>query len=164
MRRRSGRPYGFLQALHDGPRAGCYRAGMPYRARTALLAACLLAVGAPLAAAPAAHVERPEQLSLATPAFASIGGLWCGAGLLHEFSLELVQNLQQVKGRLVRKQRVRELTARVEGTRVQVDPQRDHTMELQASGDELRIVAASGVLALATGQSFTRATGGSCAR
>lgn len=137
---------------------------MLYRARSAFLAACVLAAAAPAAATPDAGVERPEQLSMASPAFASIGGLWCGAGLLHEFSLELVQNLQHVKGRLVRKQRVRELTARVEGTRVQVDPQRDHTMELQASGDQLRIVAASGVLALAAGQSFTRATGGSCTR
>ncbi|WP_255428029.1 hypothetical protein [Ramlibacter cellulosilyticus] len=93
---------------------------------------------------------------------AAVGGLWCGAGLLHEFTLEIAQQYANVQGRLVRKQRVREITGKVEGTRVKVDPQRDHTMELQASGDELRIVSASGMLALATGQSFTRATGSSC--
>ena len=35
-------------------------------------------------------------------------------------------------------------------------------MELLAQGNELRIVGATGVLALATGQFFTRAAGGSC--
>lgn len=142
---------------------------MLYRARPALLSVALLAAGTPLAGAStpdarSGQARQHEQVSLAPATFASIGGLWCGAGLLHEFSLEIVQDLQDVKGRLVRKQRVREITGRVEGARVQVDPQRDHTMELHASGDELRIVAASGVLALATGQSFTRAAGGSCTR
>lgn len=138
---------------------------MLYRARPVLLAAALLASGAALAAAPGAgRGQPPEQVSLAPASFASVDGLWCGAGLLHEFSLEIVQNFQDLKGRLVRKQRIREITGRVEGTRVQVDPQRDHTMELQAHGDQLRIVAASGMLALATGQSFTRAAGASCSR
>lgn len=93
---------------------------------------------------------------------ASVGGLWCGAGLLHEFSLEIAQHLQNVEGKLVRKGRVREITGHVEGSLVKVDPQRDHTMELRVQGDELRIIGATGVLALATGQSFTRAAGASC--
>jgi hypothetical protein len=101
-------------------------------------------------------------LPLGASATASIGGLWCGAGLLHEFTLEIAQQSTDVQARLVRKSRVREITGHVEGTRVKLDPQRDHTMELQAQGNELRIVTASGVLALATGQSFTRASGGSC--
>jgi hypothetical protein len=35
-------------------------------------------------------------------------------------------------------------------------------MELLAQGNELRIIGASGLLALAKGQFFTRAVGGSC--
>jgi hypothetical protein len=126
---------------------------------------CAFAAVALAAAAPLASLAQPapaEQVSLGQAGDASVGGLWCGAGLLHEFTLELEQQLQSVQGRLIRKARVREITGHVEGKRVKVDPQRDHTMELQAEGDELRIVSASGVLALAAGQSFTRAAGGSC--
>jgi len=101
-------------------------------------------------------------LPLASGATASIGGLWCGAGLLHEFTLEIAQQVATVQARLIRKSRVREISGHVEGSRVLLDPQRDHTMELQAQGDELRIVTGSGVLALAAGQSFTRASGGTC--
>ena len=108
-------------------------------------------------AAPFAASAAPAGASIA-----SVGGLWCGAGLLHEFTLDISQQYADVQGKLVRKAKVREITGKVEGTRVKVDPQRDHTMELAAEGNELRIVSASGVLALATGQSFTRAVGGSC--
>ena len=132
---------------------------MQLASRCALAAA--LAWVAPFAAWPQS-ASPPEQVRLAQAGIASVGGLWCGAGLLHEFTLEIEQQLQNVQGRLVRKARVREITGHVEGTRVKVDPQRDHTMELQAEGDELRIVSASGVLALAAGQSFTRAASGSC--
>ena len=47
---------------------------------------------------------------------------------------------------------------------VSAAPQRNETMELLAQGDQLRIVAATGLLGLARGQSFTRAVGGSCSR
>ena len=124
-----------------------------------VLAAAALAFLVPLAAFAG---TASEQVSLRDTDVASVGGLWCGAGLLHEFTLEIAQQYANVQGRLVRKQRVREITGKVEGTRVKVGPQRDHTMELLAEGDELRIISASGVLALATGQSFTRAVGGSC--
>lgn len=130
---------------------------------TRCLAAAALALGATtLAAASSATTPNlaAEQVALRTPA--TVGGLWCGAGLLHEFSLEIAQQYQQLEARLVRKGKVREITGRVEGARVRTDPQRDHTMELLAQGDELRIVAATGVLALARGQVFTRAAGGSC--
>ena len=129
--------------------------------RHSVLAAAVLALAMPFAAS-ADSDAAPQQASMRKANFAAVGGLWCGAGLLHEFSLEIEQRSADVQGRLVRKQRVREITGKVEGTRVKVDPQRDHTMELQAEGNELRIVSASGVLALATGQSFTRAAGGSC--
>ncbi|MBC5782119.1 hypothetical protein H8N03_04125 [Ramlibacter sp. USB13] len=132
---------------------------MPFPSRSCLAAALALAAAFPASAAPG---SASEQVSARGTGVAAVGGLWCGAGLLHEFTLEIAQQYANVQGRLVRKQRVREITGKVEGTRVKVDPQRDHTMELQASGDELRIVSASGMLALATGQSFTRATGSSC--
>jgi hypothetical protein len=115
-------------------------------------------------ALPAASFAAPadEQVSSRQSSFASIGGLWCGAGLLHDFTLEVAQQVQNVQGRLVRKGRVREVTGHVEGSVVKLDPQRDHTMELRAEGDQLRITGATGVLALAVGQSFTRAAGSSC--
>jgi hypothetical protein len=91
-----------------------------------------------------------------------VGGLWCGAGLLREFTLEIAQQYHEVEGRLIRKGRVREITGRVEGAMLKTDPQRNETMELLAQGNELRITAATGVLALARGQFFTRAVGGSC--
>jgi hypothetical protein len=137
---------------------------MPFHVRTALAAGALA-----LGASPGSHAASsvpsgtpPEQVSLRQGGFTSVGGLWCGAGLLHEFTLEIAQQLQNVQGRLVRKGRVREITGHVEGSTIKVDPQRDHAMELRAQGDELRITGATGVLALATGQSFIRAAGGSC--
>jgi hypothetical protein len=130
-------------------RRGAIVRAMRFLSRTVLASAVI--------ALPLAASAIPSSAGLA-----SIGGLWCGAGLLHEFTLEIAQQSADVQARLVRKSRVREITGRVEGSRVVLDPQRDHTMELQAQGDELRIVNASGVLALATGQSFTRASGGSC--
>ena len=116
------------------------------------------------AALPLAAFSAPAQATQVAlrQGAASIGGLWCGAGLLHEFSLEIAQQVQDFRARLVRKGRVREITGHMEGARVIADPQRNHTMELLAQGDELRIIGASGVLALAKGQFFTRAAGGSC--
>jgi hypothetical protein len=91
-----------------------------------------------------------------------VGGLWCGAGLLHEFRLEIAQQAHRVEGRLIRKNRIREITGRVEGALLRTDTYRDEWMELQAEGDELRIVGATGILALAQGQFFTRAHGATC--
>ena len=125
-----------------------------------LLAPLLLLALTGLAAP--ARAQSEEQAAVQHAGFASVGGLWCGVGLLQGFSLEIAQHAQTVQGRLVRKQRVREITGHVEGARVITDAQRDHTMELLADGDQLRIVTGTGVLALAAGQSFTRAPGGSC--
>jgi hypothetical protein len=139
---------------------------MLYRLRPAALAAVFALVALPLAATagpsvPAEPVSVPaEQVSLRRGI--DVGGLWCGAGLLREFTLEIAQQYQNVEAKLVRKGRVREITGHVEGAMVKTDPQRNETMELLAQGDELRIIAATGVLALTTGQFFTRAAGGSC--
>jgi hypothetical protein len=119
---------------------------MPYR-RLALSALALSFATAPL-------------LAQASPAH--VAGLWCGAGLLHEFSLEIAQEYESVSGRLVRKNKVREITGHVEGAVVRTDPQRSETMDLQVEGDALRITGATGVLALARGQFFTRAASASC--
>jgi hypothetical protein len=142
---------------------------MQYLSRcfTATATSVVMAMGAPLAASatPNAASSTPEeQVAMRHGGLASVGGLWCGAGLLNEFTLEIAQQLDDVRGKLVRKGRVREITGQVEGTRLKVDPQRDHTMELLAEGNQLRITAATGMLALATGQSFIRASGGSCTR
>lgn len=140
---------------------------MQYPALPSALAALALALAAALPAraasgTPAATTARDEVALRGAPA--TVGGVWCGVGLLHEFTLEIAQQVQTVHGRLIRKNRVREITGRVEGAHVRTDPQRNETMELLAEGDQLRIVSATGVLALATGQSFTRAAGASCTR
>jgi hypothetical protein len=98
----------------------------------------------------------------ASAAPAPVGGTWCGAGLLRDFTLEIAQQTQQVHARLVRRGKVREITGHVEGRTLRTDPHRNETMELLAQGNELRIIAATGALALAKGQFFTRAPGGSC--
>lgn len=98
----------------------------------------------------------------ASAAPAPVGGMWCGAGLLRDFTLEIAQQTQQVNARLIRRGKVREISGRVEGRMVRTDPQRNETMELLAQGNELRITAATGMLALAKGQFFTRAAGGTC--
>jgi hypothetical protein len=139
----------------------CYRASMQVFLRLAV-AAALIALSAAAPAVQADASAPPQQLALRQAGTVDVGGLWCGAGLLHEFTLEIVQQMQNVHGRLTRKTRVREITGRVEGALVRTDPQRDHTMELLAEGNELRIVGATGMLALAKGQSFRRAAGGSC--
>ena len=130
---------------------------MLYPSRSAL-AAAVLAFALPLSSH-AGGETASEQVALRST---SVGGLWCGAGLLGEFTLDIVQQYQRLEAKLVRKNRVREITGRVEGARVITDPHRDHTMELLARGNELRIVDATGKLALTKGQFFTRAVGGNC--
>ena len=125
---------------------------MSYRASSATLAALVLALSAPLAA----------QASGSIPM--KIGGLWCGVGLLHEFRLEMAQQFNLLEARLVRKHRVRQITGRIDGNTVLTDPQRNQTLELQALGNELRVTAGTGPLAILKGQAFTRATADSCTR
>ncbi len=127
---------------------------------TALACAAALPAGAQ-AASPVPPVPPVETVSArATPV--SVAGLWCGAGLLHNYVLEIAQQYQFVKARLIRRERVHELTGRMDGAILRADPQRDHTMDLLADGNELRIIAGTGILALTKGQFFTRAAGGSC--
>ena len=125
---------------------------MSFRTSSATLGALALALFAPLAA----------QASGILPM--KISGLWCGVGLLHEFRLEMAQQFNLLEARLVRKHRVRQITGRIEGNTVLTDPQRNHTLELQAFGNELRVTAGTGPLAILKGQAFTRATADSCTR
>jgi hypothetical protein len=133
---------------------------MQFRLRHPTFAAAALALAA--VTVQASPAEPSQQVALRQGTTANVGGVWCGAGLLRDFTLEIAQHYQNVQGKLVRKSRVREITGHVDGMTVRTDPQRDHTMELLAQGNELRIVGATGVLALAKGQFFTRAAGGSC--
>jgi hypothetical protein len=131
---------------------------MPSTVRS--LAAAALLGGAVLSPAVLAATSVP----LAAPASAPvmIAGLWCGAGPLRNYVLEVAQQVQQVEAKLIRRNRVHLVTGHMEGPVLKADPQRDHTMDLRAEGNELRIVSASGLLALTRGLFFTRAVGGSC--
>lgn len=134
---------------------------MLYPSRLLAAAGLALCAASP-AAAPTAAPENTTVQTVALRSPVTLDGLWCGAGLLRDFTLEIAQHYQQFEARLVRRNKVREITGRIEGATVRTDPLRDHTMELLAQGNELRIVGATGVLALAKGQFFTRAAGGSC--
>lgn len=128
--------------------------------RCSVAAAAVVLLGAPaLAATQAPSAGEPVLLRNAP---AAVGGLWCGAGLLRDFTLEIAQQVQRVEAKLKRRGKVREITGRLDGALLRTDPQRDQTMELLAQGNELRIVGATGALALTKGQFFTRAVGGSC--
>ena len=93
---------------------------------------------------------------------AQVAGVWCGIGLLHEFTLQISQQYQTFEARLSRKQKVRQVTGRIEGSTLVTDPQRNVVLVLKAMNDELRITHGTGQFALAQGQGFARATGGSC--
>lgn len=138
---------------------------MLYPTRSVAVAALALALTVAPLLAQSAPSQAPqmaaEQVSLRN-AHGAVGGLWCGAGLLRDFTLEIAQQYQNVHARLIRKGKVREITGRVEGGRVRTDPQRNETMDLLMDGNELRITGATGVLALTRGQFFTRAVGASC--
>lgn len=115
----------------------------------------------------AAHARLDEAAgaaSLATSArrTAQVGGLWCGTGPLHSYSLEIEQHAQQLAGKLRRRERVHEITGHVVGDRVVTDPQRNQSLELQATGDRLRVTDGTGLLTILRGQTFTRAAGASC--
>jgi hypothetical protein len=132
---------------------------MLYSRRVAIAASLWALALLPLGAQAASPSPEPVSLRHAP---APVGGLWCGAGLLTGFTLDIAQQSRQIDARLIRKGRVREITGHMEGAMLRTDPQRDQTMELIAAGNELRIVDATGKLALTKGQFFTRAAGGSC--
>jgi hypothetical protein len=90
---------------------------------------------------------------------AAFDGLWCGTGLLHEFSLQLTQQRQDVQGTLVRRDRVREIEGRVDGSVLRTQSTKVGSLVLERAGDELRITGGDGPIALARGATFQRAAG-----
>ena len=125
-------------------------------ARSFVAAAALAGAILPTMAADSAEAVATRGGTVA------VAGLWCGAGLLHSYALDIAQEYNRVQARLTKRDRVYELTGHMDGPVLRADPQRNHTMDLLAEGNELRIIAGSGILALAKGQFFTRAVGGSC--
>lgn len=120
-----------------------------------------VAVLVSLAALPAAQAESaPSRRDAPVAAF---DGLWCGTGLLHEFSLHLSQQRQDVQGTLVRRERRRELEGRVEGASLLTQSTRHGSLVLERAGDELRVTGGDGLLAMARGATFQRASGAACA-
>jgi hypothetical protein len=94
---------------------------------------------------------------------ARVEGLWCGTGLLREFSLQLSQLYQQVNGSLARRDRARAIEGRIDGATVRTQATRHGSLVLALVGDELSITGGEGTLALARGAAFRRAADrGSC--
>jgi hypothetical protein len=93
---------------------------------------------------------------------ARVEGLWCGTGLLHEFSLRLSQDHQEVQGSLARRGRVRAIAGRVDGATVRTQATRHGSLLLELAGDELKVTDGEGALALARGTAFQRASGSAC--
>jgi SAM-dependent methyltransferase len=93
---------------------------------------------------------------------ARVEGLWCGAGLLREFSLRLTQRFQEVHGTLSRRDRNRTIEGRIEGVTLLTRSTRHGSLTLQMKGDELSVVGGEGALALVQGATFRRAAGAAC--
>lgn len=91
-----------------------------------------------------------------------VGGLWCGAGRLHEFSLHLTQRQQDVEGELVRRGRARTIEGRIEGNVLRTQSTKVGALVLEKRGEELRVTDGDGPLKLVRGQSFRRSDGTTC--
>lgn len=127
----------------------------------AVLAAALLA--ATTFAQPAAQPPRAASPAEPPTHVAEFDGMWCGTGLLHEFSLRLRQQHEDVLGTLVRRDKVREIEGRVRGTVLHTQNTKIGSLLLERAGDVLRITGGDGVIALARGATFQLAPGGACA-
>lgn len=126
----------------------------------ALRPACLSLLLA-LGAASGAPAGQPAAAPRPAPD-TGFDGLWCGTGLLRDFSLELSQRRQDVQGTLVRRERRRALEGRIEGGTLHTQATRHGSLVLERAGDELRVADGEGPLALVRGASFQRASGASC--
>ncbi|MDP3619484.1 MAG: class I SAM-dependent methyltransferase, partial [Ramlibacter sp.] len=100
--------------------------------------------------------EKSSKIHLWTVP-AKVAGLWCGAGLLRGASLELTQQFQRFEGTLRHRKRARTLKGTVEGSTLRSVTEKAGELVLEVNGSQMRLVAAGGPLALAQGQSFTRA-------
>ena len=93
---------------------------------------------------------------------ARVEGLWCAGGLLRGAGIRLTQKYQTFDGTLTWRDRVRELAGTINGTELRVPAGSSGELVLQVTDNALRITSAQGNLALAQGQSFTRAAGAAC--
>ena len=131
---------------------------VPARLTALATASCLLLAPALAQAGDAASDAMLKTRG--TPA--QVAGVWCGIGLLHEFTLQISQQYQAFDARLSRKNKVRQVTGKIDGNTLVTDPQRNVVLVLKAVNDELRITHGTGQFALAQGQGFARARSGSC--
>jgi hypothetical protein len=74
----------------------------------------------------------------------------------------LRQKYQAFEGVLAWRDRTRDLVGAINGTELRVPAGSSGELVLQVTDNTLRITSAQGNLALAQGQSFTRATGAAC--
>ena len=93
---------------------------------------------------------------------ARVDGLWCAAGLLKGASISLTQKYQTFEGVLAWRDRTRALVGTISGAELRVPAGNSGELVLQAAANALRITSAQGNLALAQGQTFTRAIGAIC--
>lgn len=105
--------------------------------------------------------EKSSKIHLWTVP-ARVDGLWYAAGLLRGASIRLTQKYQTFEGTLGWRDRTRDLAGTVNGTELRVSAGNSGELILQVAANTLLIIAAQGNLALAQGQTFTRATGDSC--
>jgi hypothetical protein len=93
----------------------------------------------------------------------SFDGLWCGTGLLQDYSLKLKQlSSAEVEGTLMRRDRARLIEGSVTGNTLRTAPTKYGSLVLEAAGGELRIMGGDGPLALVRGNAFRRASGAAC--
>jgi len=109
----------------------------------------------------AVGLEKSSKVHLWTVP-ARVEGLWCAVGLLRGASMKLTQKYQTFEGTLAWRDRTRELKGTINGSELRTPAGSSGELVLQASDNTLRITGAQGNMALAQGQSFTRATGASC--
>ena len=109
----------------------------------------------------AVGLEKSSKVHLWTVP-ARVEGLWCAGGLLRGASMKLTQKYQTFEGTLAWRDRTRELKGTINGSELRTPAGSSGELVLQASDNTLRITGAQGNMALAQGQSFTRAVGASC--
>ena len=105
--------------------------------------------------------EKSSKIHLWTVP-ARVDGLWCAAGLLRGASIVLRQKYQTFEGTLGWRDRTRDLAGTINGSELRVPAGSSGELVLQATDNALRLTTAQGNLALAQGQTFSRATGASC--
>ena len=106
-------------------------------------------------------LEKSSKVHLWTVP-ARVDGLWCAGGLLRGAGIRLMQKYQTFEGTLTWRDRSRELAGTINDTELRVPAGSSGELVLQVADNALRITSAQGNLALAQGQSFTRAAGATC--